>query len=421
MRARSAYPVTEWAYDSRAVLRYWFALFWALVLLRFVLNANLLDKVVNYSADGGFIVAKIHPSTYGILAVLVATLLSTRIELGSWELRALRSLMTFVAVMAAISIFAVLTGHSGSIGYLVDSYLVACASAALMLFFPQAWREWLGSSLLIFIAASACVALIEFALRVRLLPYPFEELSFRATGLTEHPLVLGLFSAVGISFVAASRWRGVVKAVTIMIMLLGAFASGARVASIVAAASALSAIALHDWPSTSPQARFRMKAILLLAAALAIPAALIVLASLGLFERFQNGLIDESALARVNIYRLFELVSWKEILFGTDIGNIRRLALYHFDLEFIESSLVMFVFQFGLIGTVIFLLFLARTFMVLLSGAGRYVFIGTAAFFAIAFGNNSLSTKTPNILMIMLLIVAFHGGWDANRSSRGRG
>jgi len=28
-------------------------------------------------------------------------------------------------------------GHSGSIGYLVDSYLVACASAALMLFFRK--------------------------------------------------------------------------------------------------------------------------------------------------------------------------------------------------------------------------------------------------------------------------------------------
>jgi hypothetical protein len=254
-------------------------------------------------------------------------------------------------------------------------------------------------------------------LRVRFLPYPFEELSFRPTGLTEHPLVLGLFSAVGISFVAASPWRGVAKAAAIMIMLLGAFASGARVASIVAAVSALSAIVLYDWPATSPQARFRMKAILLLTVALAIPAALIILPSLGLFDRFQNGLIDESALARVNIYRLFELVSWNEILFGTDIGNIRRLALYHFDLEFIESSVVMFVFQFGLIGTVFFLLFLVRTFITLLWGASRYVVIGAVAFFIIAFGNNSLSTKTPNVLMIMLLIVAFHGGGEVIRNS----
>jgi hypothetical protein len=409
MRSTSTYPAAEWADDSRAVLRYWFALFWALVFLRFLLNANLLDKIVNYSADGGLILAKIHPSSYGILAVLLGALLTTRIELGSWELQALRSLMMFVAVMPAIAAFAVLMGHSGSIGYLVDSYLVACAGAALMLFFPLRWREWLGSSLLIFIAVSAGVALVEFALRTRFLPYPFQELSFRPTGLTEHPLVLGLFNAVGISFVAASRWNGLAKAGVITIMLLGAFASGARVASIVGAVSALFAVVLHDWPSASPPGRLRMKAISLFAVALAVPVALAVLFSLGLFERFQNGLIDESALARVSIYRLFELVSWNEILFGTDIGNIRRLALFHFDLEFIESSLVMFVFQFGLVGTLVFLVFLGRTFLVLLRGAGRNVMIGTVAFFIIAFGNNSLATKTPNMLTIMLLIVAFHG------------
>jgi hypothetical protein len=233
MRTRTAYSAPLWDYDNRAVLRYWFALFCALVLLRFLLNANLLDKIVNYSADGGTIVTKIHPGTYGIFAVLLATLVSARIELGEWELRALRSLMTFVAVMAAIAVFAVLLGHSGSIGYLVDSYLAACASAALMLFFPPAWRERLGSMLLIYIAVSAGLSVVEFVLRRRFLPYPYEELSFRPTGLTEHPLVLGLFNAVGISFVAASRWRGSAKVVAIAVMLLGAFVSGARVAGIV--------------------------------------------------------------------------------------------------------------------------------------------------------------------------------------------
>jgi hypothetical protein len=277
-----------------------------------------------------------------------------------------------------------------------------------MLFFPPAWRERLGSMLLVFITVSAALGIVEFVLRRRLLPYPYEELSFRPTGLTEHPLVLGLFNAVGISFVAASRWRGSAKTAAIAIMLLGTFAAGARLASIVAAVSAVAAIVLHEWPSSSAQTRFRIKAFMLCTVALAVPVALIVLPALGLFARFQNGLIDESALARVNIYRLFDLASWNEILFGADIGNIRRLALFHFNLEFIESSLVMFIFQFGLFGTIIFLLFLARTFWVLLSGAGRHVIIGTVAFFVIAFGNNSLSTKTPNVLMIALLITAFH-------------
>ena len=81
------------------------------------------------------------------------------------------------------------------------------------------------------------------------------------------------------------------------------------------------------------------------------------------------------------LYRLFDLVSWNEILFGADIANIRHLALFHFDLEYIESSFVMFIFQFGLFGAIIFLLFLVRTYWVLLSGAGRHVIIGTLAFF----------------------------------------
>jgi hypothetical protein len=205
--------------------------------------------------------------------------------------------------------------------------------------------------------------------------------------------------------------------VAIAVMLLGAFVSGARVAGIFAAVSAVAALVLHEWPSSSAQTRLRMKGFLLLGVALAVPAALVVLPALGLFARFHNGLIDESALARVNIYRLFDLVSWNEILFGTDIGNIRRLALFHFDLEFIESSLVMFIFQFGLFGAIIFLLFLARTFWVLLWGAGRHVLIGAAAFFAIALGNNSLSTKTPSVVMITLLIVAFHGAHHRMRDT----
>ncbi len=415
MRSGAAYSTPVWESDNRAVLRYWFGLFCALVLVRFLLNANLLDKIVNYSADGGSIVTKIHPSTYGIFAVLIGTLVTTRIELGEWELRAIRALMLFVAVMVAIAIFAVLLGHSGSIGYLVDSYLAACASAALMLFFPPAWRERLGSMLLVFISISAILGIIEFVLRRRFLPYPYEELAFRPTGLTEHPLVLGLFNAVGISFVGASRWRGSAKTIAIAIMLLGAFASGARVASIVAGLSAIAAIVLHEWPSSSAQTRFRMKSLMLLTVAMAVPVALIVLPALGLFGRFQNGLIDESALARVNIYRLFDLVSWNEILFGTDISNIRHLALFHFDLEFIESAFVMFIFQFGLFGMIIFLLSLARTYWVLLSGAGRHVIIGAMAFFAIAFGNNSLSTKTTTMLMVTLLITAFHSAHEHTR------
>jgi hypothetical protein len=282
----------------------------------------------------------------------------------------------------------------------------------LMLAFPPRWREMVGSMLIIFIALSACVALGEFATHRRLLPYWAIEKSFRPTGLTEHPLMLGLFCAVATSFVPLTRWRLATKVSVTFILVLGAFAAGARWASIGAALSVGIVLAIADWPSMSSTRRFQTKLILLIGAIVVLPLLVIALIQLGMVTRLQEGLFDESAMARVNIYGIFSLVSWSEILYGTDIDRIRTLALEYFGLEFIESSLIMFTFQFGLIGTVVFLAVLARTFVVLLSGASRFVRIGVVVFFVIASSNNSLSSKTPIVLMIILLVVGFHSRTD---------
>src|SRR5262249_51534164 len=172
---------------------------------------------------------------------------------------------------------------------------------------------------------------------------------------------------------------------------------------------ALVLLALADWPPGSRTRRLRFKLLLLLGAAVARPVALATLVQLGFGGRFLGGGLGESALGPVDIYARFHVAGWNEILFGADIARIRYLALEYFDLEYIESSLVMFVFQFGLFATAVFLLFLARTFMVLLSGAGRYIVLGTGVFFLVASSNNALSSKTPIVMMIVLLVVAFHG------------
>jgi hypothetical protein len=401
--------------SSLPLQRYLFALLWVLILARLVLSANALNKVIPYTADGGSTVEKIHPTTYGIFFVLFVQLLTTRIELDDWELRALRALIVFALAIGALAGYTFLVGDITAIGYLIDTYLVACAAGASMLFVPRPWREKLGASLLLFIAVGTCLAVAEYAMKKRFLPYPMDEETFRPTGLSEHPLVLGLYNAVGISFVAVTRWKGFTKACFILLMLLGTFVAGARISSIVAVLSMLLVVALYQSPSMPPDKQFRMKAIVLFGLILAIPAAILALSQFGLLARFQDGLLDNSGMARVNIYGLFELVSWREILFGADVREIGKMALQHFDLEFIESSIVNFVFQFGLFGTIFFLLFMARTFLVLLAGAGREVVVSTLAFFVVAGSNNGLSAKTQIVLMIVLLIVAFHGPPSARR------
>jgi hypothetical protein len=391
------------------LLRFVFVFLWSFILLRFLLNANLLDLVIKYSAEGGNIVEKIHPSSYGLILVLAVVLLSFRIELSDWDVRAFRALAAFLTVIALLMLCLLSFGRSGSAGYLIDSYVMACIVGMLLLTFPPEWRLRVGTTLIVFIALSACVAVVEFALQKRLLPYWATETSFRPTGLTEHPLMLGLFCATAVSFVPLTRWRPIVKVGVTMVLLLGAFAAGARLAALAAAGSALVVFALAEWPPGSPARRRQFKALSLLGMIIVVPVAVAMLVQLGLVNRFQSGLFDESAMARVNIYGLFNLVSWNEILFGADIARIRYLAFEYFDLEFIESSIVMFVFQFGLFGTAVFLLTLARTFIVLLSGAGRYVVLGTCVFFIVASSNNALSSKTPIVMMIVLLVVSFHG------------
>src|SRR5215470_8004586 len=188
MRHASGHPAARASTDSY-LMGFAFAIFCALVLVRFIVNANVLDTVIKYSAEGGSIIEKIHPSSYGFVVVLSIMLSSFRIELSEWDLRALRSFVFFTVVIGFLSALMWSSGRSGSAGYLVDSYVVSCIAGALMLMFPPAWRETVGAMLIVFIAVSACIALGEFALHKRLLPYWATEISFRPTGLTEHPLM----------------------------------------------------------------------------------------------------------------------------------------------------------------------------------------------------------------------------------------
>jgi hypothetical protein len=386
----------------------YFILFVLLVLSRFVVGNNILDLMIHYTTDGGSIIEKIHFSTFGLFLVAILAFTTLRIELTPWEYAALKSFFMLTGVIVLLTAFMWLTGHAGSAGYLIDTYVAACITGVLMLAFPPRWREQLGAVLIAFMVISAAVAIGEFFLKRRLLPYPLEELSFRPTGLTNHPLELGLLNAATIAFVPLTRWPRSVQAVAIVVLLVGTFAAGARLASVVAAASVLIIALMGECRWVSPRHCLTVKAAVAVGAILIMPIAASVLSALGFGERFEQGLFDSSAMARVQIYGLFGLVGWSDILLGTDIDTVRKLAAERFDLDYIESSLVMFIFQFGLFGALLFIGTLLRTFVTLLRGASGYAVLGTCVFFIISFSNNALSTKQPVVMFIVTLVLAFH-------------
>ncbi len=405
---QSPVPVAHSESGPSYLRAFYFILFVLLVLARFIFTNNILDLAIHYSTDGGSVIEKIHFSTFGLSLLAVLAFTTLRIELTAWEYAAFKSFGILIGVIGLLTGFMWLMGHAGSAGYLIDSYVAGCIAAMLMLAFPARWRERVGALLIAYTMLSAAVAIGEFFLKRRLLPYPLEELSFRPTGLTNHPLELGLLNAATIAFVPLTRWPRSLKAIVILVLLIGTFAAGARLASVTAAGTVLIIVLMGECRWVSPRHCGLVKGAIAICAVLMLPVAAAVLGSLGFGERFEGGLFDSSAMARVQIYGLFGLVGWSDILLGTDIDTVRKLAADRFDLDYIESSVVMFIFQFGLFGALLFMVTLLRTFVTLLRGAPAYAILGTCVFFLIALSNNALSTKQPVVMFIMVLALVFH-------------
>ncbi|RVU20580.1 VpsF family polysaccharide biosynthesis protein [Methylobacterium oryzihabitans] len=379
----------------------------ALILMRIGLNGRVLDLVINYTAEGGTIVEKIHPAFWGLLAVAAVTFATVRVALDAWELRAVRALLGFCAVASALLVVAGLSGRSASVGYLLDSYVTLIVLAVLFAF-PAAWRRGFGHLLLGYVVLSALVGIAEFLLRVRLMPFSESEAVFRPTALTSHPLELGLWCTAGLGFVAASDWRPLGRAAASAILVAGCVASGARLATMVTGACAAGLLVHGAGAGLPPEQRRQRRLLAGLGVVLLAPVLLAVLAAAGALGRFGGGIADENAMARVDVYGVFRFLSWGEILLGTDINAVLKIVNERFGLPFIESSFVVFAVQFGLIGAALFLGMLARLMRVLVAGSPGSVVMAVVAFFAVALSNNGLSTKTTAMFLIVTLAIAFH-------------
>ena len=404
---RSGYAVTEPS-DSYILLRMLYAAFVFFILLRIGLNALILNQFINYTTIEGSTIEKIHPAFYGIGLVALVILFNYRIVLSAQDLGILRAMIVFLAGICGLLLMLSISGQSTSSGYILDTYIVACMAAFVMMTLPAQWRSNLGELILLFLILSAIVGIGEFALRTRLLPYAAGEDVFRPTGLSDHPLQLGQWCAVGICFMSVARWKPLFKLMGVVILFVGALASGARIAGVAACVSCVLFLMLEPIPAPSRIDAIQRKLMLGIAGLVVLIAVISVMFAAGALSRFESGFVDQSSLARVSIYGVFDYLSWKEFLFGADIARVQRIALDIFGLPFIESSFVIFTVQFGLIGAILFALLLANLFRALLKGRSAIVSLAAIMFFALALTNNALSVKSADILMMTLLTMCDH-------------
>ncbi|CCV14293.1 VpsF family polysaccharide biosynthesis protein [Mesorhizobium sp. STM 4661] len=376
-------------------------------LLRFTVSPQIMNMVVDYTAQGGSFYEKLHFGTYAIFLLLPVVLFSRPFLLQGDEIGLFKALMRYSVLIFALVPYLFVTGRAGSSGFIIDTYLVAGAAGLLMLALNADVRRALGDVVLGMAILSAVIGTIEALTQHRLLPYGLNELQFRPTGLSAHPLALGALCATAIGFVPLTHWRIWVRVMAILVLLVGCAASGARAALILAAMETLILLLFVPWPRLTPKHQRQAKSVVLLFA-LAVGAVLVtVLVSGGLLNRFSNTIFDENFMARVTIYQVFGLVSWKDILFGMNVDDLLAIVRAKLHLPYIESAPVVITLLFGLPIALFFTALIFWFVFRLLRGAPLPAWIGTITFLLAALSNNALSSKTPEMAIIVVLLLAY--------------
>ena len=403
---RLAPPALAQAPDEARFLALAAKIFAALIILRAVLTDPLLNGFINYSGEGGSLIEKIHPATYGMLILLFVTLTRVRIVLNRVEARLILPLFLFIGLIFGLVILLQIMGRSVSVGYLIETYIAGCLIAFFMFAFQPEQRRMIGNAILIYIVVNAMLAILEKVAGQRLLPYPYAEISFRPTALTSHPLVIGLINSGAVVFILATRWRAAIKGAALLIVIMGTFAAGARTGAILSTLAVIAALTLTEMPGRSASERATWRAILFGSILIAGPILLVIADQAGFLERFYGGYIDENAHARIDVYQVFDWVSWGDILIGRDIIEIKKMVMDRLNI-LVESSVVVFVFQFGLFGALAFAGMLLWSLLRLAARADPRAYIAVLAFLMVAMSNDSLSGKHWYITMMFLLLIAF--------------
>ncbi|MHB1102392.1 MAG: VpsF family polysaccharide biosynthesis protein [Devosia sp.] len=384
-----------------------FLLIGAAFLTRFFISPQIMNSFMRYTDEAGAFYEKLHIGTYAIFALLPIAFLIRPVFLSETDVPKVRALVYFIVWLGLLMALMFVLGRSAAAGYIIDSYVMAAAAGLLMFAVGEPVRRQIGNVILAMLTLSALIGIGEAMTETRLLPYSLVELTFRPTGLTEHPLTLGMMSAVAIGFVAATRLSVPAKFGAILLLFVGTAAAEARLATLLSVAAILAILISVPWTKLTLPRERKAKAVVLLLALASGGMLIALLYAGGLLSRFSGSLFDENFFARITIYEIFGYVGWREVVFGTDVLAILKIVNEKLGLPYIESTPVILIFQFGLplaLGFAGLVVYLFRT---LLRDSQRPALIATITFFLAALSNNALSTKTPTIAIMIVLLIAY--------------
>ncbi|WEZ85864.1 hypothetical protein P6U16_22990 (plasmid) [Rhizobium sp. 32-5/1] len=194
-------------------------------------------------------------------------------------------------------------------------------------------------------------------------------------------------------------------------------AANARTALAACLLESLLLIVVLRWDGLSRRQERQAKFITLsLVIAFGLALAMLLL-SVGLLSRFYS-IVDDSSLARVQVYEIFDYVSWTDILFGMDASVLLQVVREKIGIQHIESAPVYFTLLMGLPMAILFTLIVLSYMRRLIGGAATSAKIGSILIILVDLTNNAFATKSVDVLLVSVLLVGLGKVVDTSVTSR---
>jgi hypothetical protein len=291
---------------------------------------------------------------------------------------------------------------------MMDTLFAAPLAVMLVSYLDADRRRFLTSGLIGFVTFNALVAIGERIAGVHLFNLPsIDQVEyFRATAFLGHPLENGFITSSVMFLVPAMPWRVSRKFLVLAICMAGILAFGARMSFLFSIVTGIVAC-LYFAVRECGRGEMRLST---LAAAPWI--AMITLAggtvlTLGtvLGERIVAlAKFDTSAEARVYAFKLFDYLSWNDLLYGVDFAEIAFLIKIDKDLHILENCWIGILLLLGIVLFVPFILSMLAYFRSLARGRSAWVAFAIVNFLLVASTSNSISTKSPSLVLFSIAI-----------------
>lgn len=373
------------------------------------LSSYALDNLgINYTGEGGNPLFKIHIYTYVLIFLLLSIITKSGIKGLLNPLGKISHAWLFMSISVVwLILYGLYRNGMSGMAYTLDTLLapLICIPIVARLNLRQCTNFLKFMSILLL--ANSCIALIEFFLKQRVWDVEFSSFGifFRSSALMGHPLNNALILASLALILSRYSKTGVTLYLTISAFAL--FAFGARASTAIFLSSIFITIL---WKSRNVKIKNsqlnKLKTALVPMFAIAIfGISSYLLISTNIFDRIISNLtVDASAMTRIDVWSIIDAMSGSEVLYGAgselsmNISDVIGVSV-------IENYLIGWVFSFGIVGCGLlilsFLMLLYRLFRL----SDFYGKICIASFFIASLGNNSLSSKTPALFLVLTVVI----------------